>query len=104
MKKNNGDYERLAGLFGALANPIRLRILDALSSNCTCSGNGGSCVYEINEIVGLPQPYISKHLGILKKCGILDYRREANRIVYSFKDRRIIRELLDRLEKYSRCC
>jgi DNA-binding transcriptional ArsR family regulator len=95
-------YIKLADLFKALANPVRLKILDILISKCNCSIKGpGCCVGEINSEIELPQPYISKHLKILNDCGILSYRRDANKIYYSFADSTILRELAQYVGK---CC
>jgi DNA-binding transcriptional ArsR family regulator len=103
MMDKSEKYERSAALFSALSNPIRLMILDTLASCCSETA-GGPCVCEINQRLGLPQPYISKHLKILKECGILEYSREGNKIIYRFAGNGIIAELLECLEKYKGCC
>jgi DNA-binding transcriptional ArsR family regulator len=100
MLKQDDKYEKLAGICKALANPVRLKILDVLVSNCDCS-KAGCCVNEIISEIELPQPYISKHLKILKDCGILTYRKEANKIYYSFVRNELFAEIIGYL---SNCC
>lgn len=96
--------ERMARVFGALANPARLKILNALVSNC-CAQQASACaVCEINEKVALPQPSVSKHLKILKEAGILDFERDGNRILYSFKSGALFEEIAGIVERYNGCC
>ncbi len=100
MLKQDEKYKGLARICRALANPVRLKILDILIANCDCS-KAGCCVNEINSEIELPQPYISKHLKILKDCGILTYRKEANKIYYSFMRNELLNEIIEYL---SNCC
>lgn len=65
-----------AKVFNALADPVRLKILEFLR-------NGERCVCEIVPYVGIAQPLISRHLAILKRCGLVKDRREGNRRFYS---------------------
>lgn len=105
LKKDKGDScERAARFFAALSNPIRLRILDTLAAKSCLHKSGCCCVGEINTAIDLPQPYISKHLKVLKECGVLDYRREGNRILYSFKCGEVFEEIMRRLGGYGNCC
>ena len=105
--KKQNKYEKMAKLFQAVANPVRLHILDILIANSCFAAEKGSCVGEINKKIDLPQPYISKHLKVLKDCGILTYRREANRIIYSFEQNDTLNELFEYLHEmwnsYTQC-
>jgi DNA-binding transcriptional ArsR family regulator len=65
-----------AKVFNALADPVRLKILE-------CLRNGEKCVCEIIPYVGIPQPLVSRHLAILKRCGLVRDRRDKNRRFYS---------------------
>jgi ArsR family transcriptional regulator len=65
-----------AGLFGALADPIRLRILRLLDGN-------ELSVQELVTVLGLPQPTVSRHLGVLNRAGALRRRREGTWTFYS---------------------
>lgn len=74
-------------IFGALADPIRIRILLLLSG-------GDRCVCEILPAFERSQSTISKHLSILYNAGLLDRRIEGNRTIYSIKNRKVV-ELLE---------
>jgi ArsR family transcriptional regulator, arsenate/arsenite/antimonite-responsive transcriptional repressor len=60
----------LAGIFRALADETRLRILALLRS-------GEVCVCHIQGGLRLPQPTISRHLAYLRKSGLVEARREG---------------------------
>jgi len=73
-----------AKIFNALADPIRLEILEYLRS-------GERCVCEIIPHVGIVQSLVSRHLAILKRCGLVNDRKEGNRRFYSVTDPAIFR-------------
>lgn len=71
-----------AGVFKALADPTRRQILQDLRAGELSAG----------EIVGrfrISGPSISRHLGILKGAGLVEERRDANRIFYSLVEERL---------------
>lgn len=76
-----------AKLFRALSDPVRLEILEFLR-------DGEKCVCEIIPQLNLVQPLVSRHLKILKNCGIVSYRKEGNRRLYSITNSQIF-EILD---------
>ncbi|MEM3536834.1 MAG: metalloregulator ArsR/SmtB family transcription factor [Candidatus Bathyarchaeia archaeon] len=80
-----------AKIFNALADPIRLEILECLRS-------GEKCVCEIIPHVQVAQPLVSRHLAILKSCGIVKYRKDGNRRLYTIADQAIFR-LIDSLSE-----
>lgn len=59
----------LDALFKAFADPTRLRILNALAA-------GELCVCDLVELLGLPQPTVSRHLGALRRAGLVAVSRE----------------------------
>ncbi|MGQ0714307.1 MAG: ArsR/SmtB family transcription factor [Gemmatimonadaceae bacterium] len=59
----------LDGLFRAFADPTRLRIMNLLAA-------GELCVCDIVEILGLPQPTVSRHLSALRAAGLVEATRE----------------------------
>jgi DNA-binding transcriptional ArsR family regulator len=61
--------------FNAVAEPKRRKILEAL-------GPAERSVNEIVEALGWPQPMVSKHLGVLKKVGLVHERREGRQRLY----------------------
>ncbi|MEM3728920.1 MAG: metalloregulator ArsR/SmtB family transcription factor [Candidatus Bathyarchaeia archaeon] len=65
-----------AKVFNALADPVRLKILEFLRG-------GERCVCEIVPYVGIAQPLVSRHLAILKRCGLVKDRKEGNKRFYS---------------------
>ncbi len=94
MKEKEWNYERLTELFQVLANPIRLRILHFLLNECCKRIENGCSVSDIFTDLDIPQPYISKHLKILKDSGVLDYERQGNRILYRFSDNCSLKEVM----------
>ena len=75
-KKTLHDLEQLAGLFRVLAEPNRLRILYLLMERETC-------VCELLPEMGISQPLLSHHLSVLAESGLIQSRRQAQRIFYS---------------------
>jgi ArsR family transcriptional regulator len=58
-------------LFGAFANPTRLRILNLLQEAKEI------CVCDLCEVLGEPQPKVSRHLAILRSTGLVEVRSEG---------------------------
>ena len=54
--------------FNAVAEPRRRKVLEALGAN-------ELSVNEIVALLGWPQPMVSKHLGVLKKVGLVSEKR-----------------------------
>ena len=105
MAKAMTSYEGVVKAFAALAHPLRLRILEVLAKSCRPEkGKTCSCVCEINEQIDLPQPYISKHLKVLCEAGILESRREGNRVYYRFIFAGAAKELSEVLSRFHSCC
>ncbi len=77
-----------ARVFKALSDPIRLNMLDFLR-------DGEKCVCVIVPHVKLIQPVVSRHLKILKECGIIKGRKEGNRRLYSITNPQIFRIIDD---------
>lgn len=66
---------KLEETFKALGDRTRLRIMSILL-------NQELCVCEIVEALKIPQPRISRHLGILKTAGLVIDRREGQMVYY----------------------
>lgn len=58
-------------LFGAFANPTRLRILNLLQAEKEV------CVCDLCEVLGELQPKVSRHLGILRDAGLVEVHSEG---------------------------
>ena len=65
----------LVRLLQALGDPTRLRLLNLLRG-------GEICVCYFVEILGEPQPKVSRHLAYLRRAGIVDVRREGKWMHY----------------------
>ena len=100
--------DQLSATFAALADPTRRAILQRLSS-------GQVSVTALAEPHDMSLPAISKHLGVLERCGRIERGREAQwrpcrlkaRPMKEAADwldhyRRHWEESLDRLEEYLR--
>ncbi len=68
----------LAGMFAALADTTRLRLLNLMSGREVC-------VCYFVEILQQGQPKISRHLAYLRKVGIVTARREGKWMHYSIR-------------------
>jgi ArsR family transcriptional regulator len=83
--------ERTAAIFSALADPTRLRILDAL-------GIEELCVCDLAELCGISQSGVSHQLRVLRDLGLVAYRRDGNRAVYRLADDHVLTLLAQGLE------
>ena len=61
--------------FNAVAEPRRRQVLDMLAG-------GERPVNDMVEMLGWPQPVVSKHLGVLRQVGLVSVRREGRSRVY----------------------
>ena len=84
--EKNRLTKRRAIIFKALSDPVRLKIAEFLRG-------GEKSVCEIIHHVDLIQPLVSRHLKILKDCGLVRDRKEGNRRFYSLVDLRILRTI-----------
>ena len=72
-----------AELFGVLATPLRLRILNAIC-------NQEKSVGEIMESVESTQPNVSQHLKVLYQAGIVARRRMGNSVYYRVQSEKAV--------------
>lgn len=102
----SGHQEMDITIFGALAEPNRLRIVELLR-------DGPLTVGAIAERTQMRQPQASKHLRILSEAGLVEVRAEGNRRFYQLRPepfremeawldscRRAWEERFDRLDEY----
>jgi ArsR family transcriptional regulator len=64
--------ERMAGIAKALADPVRLQLVDVLRKHA-----GKVCVCELVPLFDLSQPTVSHHLKKLRDAGIVDSERQG---------------------------
>ena len=66
-------------VFNAIAEPRRRQIIDLLARR------GALAVGTIVGALGLPQPGISKHLGVLRKVGVVSVAKHGQQRLYHFE-------------------
>ncbi len=66
----------LADLLKAAGEPTRLRILNLLRE-------GSICVCDLQTVLALPQPTVSRHLAALRHAGLVQDFRDGPRVLYS---------------------
>jgi len=76
------NMEEASRSFKAISHPLRLKILCVV-------GVGEMSVQDILNTVGTTQSNVSQHLCLLKDKGIVQSRKEANRVYYSIKNETI---------------
>jgi len=72
------QVEQARQLLKALADPLRLRVIEAL-------GDGERCVCDLTTDLGLSQSKLSFHLKVLKQAGLLADRQEGRWIYYRLR-------------------
>lgn len=66
-----------------LGNPERLLLLCQMS-------RGEASVGELEEALGIHQPTLSQQLGVLRRGGVVDTRRDGKKIFYRVADKRLL--------------
>jgi DNA-binding transcriptional ArsR family regulator len=79
MKQTQNPYALEADVFGVLAHPARLQILELLRA-------GEVCVCHIQAVLGQRQAYISQHLLALRQAGLVTSRKDGLRVYYQVSD------------------
>ena len=88
----------LPKFFQALGDTTRLRLLNLM-------GEQEVCVCYLVEILGVPQPKISRHLAYLRNAGIVSARREGKWMHYRIVTpphigaSQVLRQTLDSLKE-----
>jgi ArsR family transcriptional regulator len=66
------EAERMATLARAIADPVRLQLVDVLRKHA-----GEVCVCELVPLFDLSQPTVSHHLKVLRDAGIVGSERRG---------------------------
>ena len=74
------DLEQLTAVFRLLSDKTRLNILMLLTQ-------GERNVTSLCETLGLPQPTVSHHLGLLRMNNIIANRRNGKQVFYALNGR-----------------
>ncbi len=75
-----GDAGRLAGLLGMLADPVRSRILFALSAA------GELCVGDLALALEVTEDQVSYALKMLRLAGLVSFRKNGRLVCYRLSD------------------
>nr|WP_321467652.1 metalloregulator ArsR/SmtB family transcription factor [uncultured Desulfobulbus sp.] len=73
------EYEAMAGLFKAMGDPNRLRILYAL-------GNDEMCVCDLAALLGITESAVSHQLRMLRQMALVKNRRQGQVLYYRLDD------------------
>jgi ArsR family transcriptional regulator len=71
-------YEKQADIAKAIAHPLRIAIIDFLK-------DGEQCVCDIAKFVSSERSNVSRHLSVMVKAGLLDWRKEGLKVIYKLK-------------------
>ena len=88
MNLQEQEYETGSRMLKAIAEPIRLQILDILS-------NGELCACDILQQLAISQPTLSYHMKALTASGWIIARKRATWMHYSIDG-----DMIDRLHQY----
>ena len=81
MKKPSAGLQTLkAEFFGALAHPVRVRLLEALVDA------GETSVQDLQRRLGVDQPIVSQQLAKLRASGIVTSRKQGSSTLYEVAD------------------
>jgi DNA-binding transcriptional ArsR family regulator len=91
-KQQRDEQDRTSQIFGALAHPIRLRIVSELA-------RGPMNVSQIMEALEVEQTAVSKHLAVLKSARIVCCACAGRCRIYTLISKRAVRAALAAGEK-----
>jgi len=74
-------------IFKALSDETRVRIIKLLE-------HGELCVCDIGAALGMGQPKVSFHLGVLKHAGLLKDRKQGKWVHYSLDESEMFKRFL----------
>ena len=78
--------------FRNLSNPVRIAIISSLK-------RGDKSVGEIVEELGLEQSKVSHALFSMKRCGLVEYRKEGKKRIYTLNKKTIL-PILNIIDKH----
>jgi len=79
------NFNVTAGVFRALGDPHRLKIMQFLASNdrgC-CRDQVGVCACDIQSLLGLAQPTVSHHMKLLTDAGLITADKRGRWMYYA---------------------
>jgi DNA-binding transcriptional ArsR family regulator len=83
-------------VFGAVADPSRRALLDALIAGERSAGE------LVATLPGLTQPTVSRHLRVLREVGLVEVRPDAQRRIYALRADGLVQidEWIDRYRRH----
>lgn len=78
MQEATDLTSRKSTVLKAVAHPVRLRIVEELSL-------GERCVCEIADLFPYDRTTVSKHLAILRHCGVIEDRKRGQHVYYALR-------------------
>lgn len=69
------EFKKRAEILKAMAHPVRLMIIEALSKR-------EHCVCELNEFFSIDQSTLSRHLSVLKSSGLVTDDKRGLKVFY----------------------
>lgn len=79
------EAQVMAPLMAALADPARLRIISMLAA----APEGHACGCDLEVPLGLAQPTVSHHLGILRNAGLIEGTKQGRWVFYRLVPERL---------------
>ena len=70
-------------VFNAIAEPRRRQIIDVLARR------GAVAVSALVMTLGMPQPAVSKHLGVLRKVGLVSVTKQGQHRLYKLEAKKL---------------
>lgn len=86
------DYQKYGEILKALGHPVRLHIVDGLSSGNECNVN------KIVNSLKIPQSTVSQHLRVLKNSGVIAFKKKGTQACYRVVNDRVL-EILNILKQ-----
>ena len=71
-------FEKQAEIAKAIGHPLRVAIVDFLK-------DGERCVCDIAEHISSERSNVSRHLSVMVRAGVLEYRKEGLKVLYKLK-------------------
>jgi DNA-binding transcriptional ArsR family regulator len=84
-------------VFNAIAEPRRRQIVEALARR------GALAVGALVVILGMPQPSVSKHLGVLRKVGVVSVSKQGREREYQLEAKEL-KAVHDWVKKFEQHC
>ncbi len=73
------DAAVLAQVFKALSDPARVKLLSMIAG----ASQGEACICDMTEPVGLSQPTVSHHMGVLTRAGLVTREQRGKWAYYA---------------------